>query len=114
MKRFALAFFAAIVALAACQKIDGSDSAEQNIILSASIEQSTPTKTEIGDDKNIVWSENDRIVAFLKSASVSQFQILPSFVGKNYADFSIISSSNPTIGSATGSTLWPTILTAAQ
>lgn len=99
MKRFALAFFAAIVALAACQKIDGSDSAEQDIILSASIEQSTPTKTEIGDDKNIVWSENDRIVAFLKSASASQFQILPSFVGKNYADFSIISSSNPTIGS---------------
>ena len=99
MKRFALAFFAAIVALAACQKIDDSASAEQDIILSASIEQGTPTKTEIGDDKNIVWSENDRIVAFLKSASASQFQILPSFVGKNYADFSIISSSNPTIGS---------------
>ncbi|MBR5856407.1 MAG: phosphodiester glycosidase family protein [Bacteroidales bacterium] len=93
MKRVLLLLLTAVIAFTACQNSDDYTPAEQGFVLSAKIEQGVLTKTEIGSDKDIVWSENDQIVAFMKSSVGSQCQILPEFVGKNYADFSILGDS---------------------
>ena len=81
---------AAVMSFAACQEV-GAPLAEENV-LSAVIEQDETTKTVMDDNNNILWSENDQIVAFMKSSYGHKYQVNPSFVGKSYADFSMISS----------------------
>ena len=61
-------------------------------VLSAQIEQDEETKTTL-DKGNVLWSENDQIIAFMKSSWGHQYQIKPDFAGKTYADFSKLSSS---------------------
>ena len=96
MKKSVFAFFAASLCLAACQievvepnAYDTSDN-----VLSAQIEQNEVTKTVLGESNNVLWSENDQIVAFMKSSYGHKYQIKPSFAGKTYADFSRVSSAS--------------------
>lgn len=96
MKKSVFVFFAASLCLAACQievvepnAYDTSDN-----VLSAQIEQNEVTKTVLGESNNVLWSENDQIVAFIKSSYGHKYQIKPSFAGKTYADFSRVSSAS--------------------
>ena len=93
MKKSVFAFISALLMVAACQnEIDESTTCCTSYdVLSARIEQDEATKTALGKKSNVLWSENDQIVAFMKSSYRHQYQIKPSFVGKNYADFSLVS-----------------------
>ena len=96
MKKSVFAFFAASLCLAACQ-IEIVDPNQPNVsddVLSAKIEQNEVTKTVLGESNNVFWSENDQIVAFMKSSYGHKYQIKSSFAGKTYADFSRVSSAS--------------------
>ena len=96
MKKSVFAFFAASLCLAACQIEDVEPNAydTSDNVLSAQIEQNEVTKTVLGESNNVLWSENDQIVAFIKSSYGHKYQIKPSFAGKTYADFSRVSSAS--------------------
>ena len=93
MKKSVFAFLAASLCLAACQ-IEIVDPNVSDDVLSAQIEQKEVTKTVLGESNNVLWSENDQIVAFMKSSYGHKYQIKPSFAGKTYADFSRVSSAS--------------------
>lgn len=94
MKKSIFLFLAIMLCLSACQnKIEELDiSNESDKILSAKIEQAEATKTALSESNNVLWSENDQIVAFMKSSYGQKYQIQSSFAGQTYADFSRISS----------------------
>ena len=96
MKKSIFSYLAVMLCLSACQiEIDGPDASnESDNILSAKIEQAEATKTILAENNNVLWSENDQIVAFMKSSYGQKYQIMPSFVGQTSADFSRISSSS--------------------
>ena len=79
--------------LNACQKNEVA-SISESATIHATIENEDATKTVMDENNNILWSENDRIIAFMKSSYGHKYQVKPSFVGKSYADFSIVSSGN--------------------
>ena len=76
----------------ACQEVE-APLAEENV-LSAVIEQDETTKTEMDENNNILWSANDQIIAFMKSSYGHKYNLIPSYVGKAYADFEPASSGN--------------------
>lgn len=81
---------AAALSFAACQEVE-APFAEENV-LSAVIEQDEATKTVMDDNNNILWSANDQIIAFMKSSYGHKYNLIPSYVGKAYADFEPVSS----------------------
>ena len=83
---------AAAMSFAACQEAE-APLAEENV-LSAVIEQDETTKTEMDENNNILWSANDQIIAFMKSSYGHKYNLIPSYVGKAYADFEPASSGN--------------------
>ena len=96
MKKSIFFFLAVILCSPACQvEIEElKPSNESDNILSAKIEQGEATRTSLDESNNVLWSENDQIVAFMKSSYGQKYQILPSFAGETSADFSRISSSS--------------------
>ena len=78
----------------ACQKNEVSVSLPEEVTIHAKIEDKDATKTVMDESNNILWSENDQIIAFMKSSYGYKYQVKPSFVGKSFADFSMISSGN--------------------
>ncbi len=98
MKKSIFLFFAAVFAFAACQETETYTPAGENLVLSAHIEQGMQTKTEMGEGNSVLWSDGDQIAAFMKSSAANQYQILSSFVGKSYADFSILQGNEPAVG----------------
>lgn len=98
MKKSIFLFFAAVFAFAACQETETYTPAGEDLVLSAHIEQGMQTKTEMGEGNSVLWSEGDQIAAFMKSSASNQYQILSSFVGKSYADFSILQGNEPAVG----------------
>ena len=93
MKKHLLGLMAILSILGACQKYEAASISEP-ITLHATIEDEDATKTVMDENNNILWSENDQIVAFMKSSYGHKYQVKPSFVGKSYADFSMVSSGN--------------------
>ena len=92
MKKCTLIMLAAAMSFVACQEAE-APLAEENV-LSAVIEQDETTKTEIDENNNILWSANDQIIAFMKSSYGHKYNLIPSYVGKAYADFEPASSGN--------------------
>jgi uncharacterized protein (TIGR02145 family) len=64
------------------------------VTIHATIEEKDATRTVMDENNNILWSENDQIIAFMKSSYGYKYQVKPAFVGKSYADFSMVSSGN--------------------
>ena len=95
MKKSLIILLAASLGFAACHNVEPTvPEAVDHAVLSAQIEQDEATKTVLSESNNILWSENDRIVAFMKTSYGHKYQIKPSFAGKTYADFSKVSSAN--------------------
>ena len=92
MKKFTLIILVAILSFAACQDVETTLVKEN--ILSAVIEQDDLTRTEMDENNNVLWSENDQIIAFLKTSYGHKYKVKPSFIGKSYADFSMVSSNS--------------------
>lgn len=80
--------------IVACHTVDITKHSEDYKILSARIEQKEDTRTILGEDDNVLWSETDQIIAFMKISNGQKYQIEPSYIGKTYAKFSRISSEN--------------------
>lgn len=94
MKRHILILLSIISLTLSCQKppMEGSDATSENLY--AKIESNTITKTKLGESNNVLWSENDQIIAFMRSSYGHRYKILPAFSGKTYADFAKVSSDN--------------------
>ena len=99
MKKSLFLALMASVALFACQKNDLADALFTPVVLHGELEEPVLTKTIIGSDNHILWSEGDQIVAYLKSSYGYRYQVESSFVGMTYADFSMVP---PSAGQAPG------------
>lgn len=93
MKKQLLGLMTILTVLGACQKNEVL-SLSEDITIHAAIEDKDATRTVMDENNNIIWSENDQIIAFMKSSYGHKYQVKPSFVGKSHADFSMVSSSN--------------------
>lgn len=91
MKKSLFALLAA-VCMVACQVEEPTGASKSDDVLSAKMEQSDLTKTQIGENNNILWSANDQIVGFMKSSYGHKYQIVPTFAGKAYADFTKVAA----------------------
>ena len=91
MKKQLLGLMTILSVLGACQKNEVA-SISESATIHATIENEDTTKTVMDENNNILWSENDRIIAFMKSSFGHKYQVKPSFVGKSYAEFSLVSS----------------------
>ena len=93
MKKQLLGLMTILTALGACQKNEVT-SLSEDVTIHATIEEKDATRTVMDESNNILWTENDQIIAFMKSSYGHKYQVKPSFVGKSYADFSMVSSNN--------------------
>ena len=104
MNKSFLFLLAAAMTLAACQKTEISAPSTEGAVLSATIEDVASTKTYMDADNNILWSEGDQVVAFMKSSYGSKYRLISSFAGKTYADFEPVSTGNG--GNLSAGTEW--------
>ena len=100
MKKILLAAAAALTALVACQKNEVAAPAADSVLY-ATIEETDATKTYMDSNNNIRWSEGDQVIAFMKSSYGHKYQLISSFAGKTYADFSIVSSGSGNLSAGT-------------
>lgn len=103
MKKQLIGLMTILTVLGACQKNEVSVELSEAVTIHATIEDNDATKTVMDESNNILWSENDQIIAFMKSSYGHKYQVISSFIGKSYADFSIVSSgsgSNLSAGNA--------------
>lgn len=91
MKKQLLGLLTILTVFVACQKNEVA-SLSEDVTIHATIEDKDATKTIMDENNNILWSENDQIIAFMKSSYGHKYQVKPSFVGKSYAEFLMVSS----------------------
>lgn len=88
-------YFIIVVAsalLAACQREDVPAQVTKYNSLYAKVENVVSTKTVMDESRNIRWSENDQVVAFMKSSLGLKYQIQREYVGKTSGYFYKVSS----------------------
>ena len=96
-----LIYIAALTLIAACNKAETPVPSQDSDIITAQIEQETATRTYMDAQNNIRWSEGDQVVAFMKSSYGHKYQLISSFAGKTYADFSLVSSGSGNLSAGT-------------
>lgn len=84
--------FTIVITLGSCNTDESQFMAAGPDILHAGIEQDTKTSLDAGN--NILWAEDDQVVAFMKTSYGHKYQVLPSFIGLTYADFARIDQSS--------------------
>lgn len=94
-------YIAALTLLTACNKVESPVPSQDSDIITAQIEQETATRTYMDAQNNIRWSEGDQVVAFMKSSYGHKYQLISSFAGKTYADFSLVSSGSGNLSAGT-------------
>lgn len=89
MKRRILTLVAALAVLAGCQQDGFIDMPSVvNDDLHASVEDmQSSTKTVLDENNNVLWSENDQLMAFMKSSLGLRYEIAQGSAGKTYARF---------------------------
>ena len=92
MKKQLLGLITILTVLASCQKNGVSVELSEAVTIHATIDDADVTRTVMDENNNVLWSENDQIIAFLKSSFGHKYQVKPSFIGKSYAEFSMIST----------------------
>lgn len=96
MKRTSIiisSIFALVATFSSCQKSESPVPAYEAVELIAEIEQMPSTKTVMDQNRNVLWLENDMIVAFLKSSLGLQYKIAEESVGKTSARFTRVETS---------------------
>ena len=102
MKRNLLSILAISAALFSCQKNEIYEPSSSSVDLHATIEDQTFTKTYMDENNNIRWSEEDQVVAFMKTSLGLRYQIKKEYIGKTSGYFSQVSSgSSSDIGAGT-------------
>ena len=104
MKKNILSALAICAALSGCQKNEISETLSSGGDLHATIEDVSSTKTYMDADNNIRWSENDQIVAFMKTSLGLKYQVAEESVGKTSARF--VKKTNGGSDDLYGGTYW--------
>ena len=85
----------AMLSLAACQVeelVTGHEANDADIY--ASVETLNATKTSMDQYNNVLWSEGDQIVAFMKTTLGIRYQIKEQYVGSTTGGFSKVTGSD--------------------
>lgn len=94
MRNFFIILMATAALSTACQNLENPSRTDSYETLTAQIEQDGISRTSMDGHGNILWSENDQIIGYLKSSYGYRYQVKPGFVGKTYADFSKVHGSS--------------------
>lgn len=95
---FMLALSAAV--LASCQKNEELSLVSENEVFTASVESfDAQTKTSMTQDRQVVWSSNDRIAIFQGSTIADEYKATDASAGKSNAIFDIVSDNSEVNGS---------------
>ena len=100
MKKIFIAAAAALTTIVACQKNELAAPAADSVLY-ATIEETDATKTYMDASNNILWSEGDQIVAFMKTSLGLQYQVTSSSVGKASARFEEVGSNGGGLNAGT-------------
>lgn len=100
MKKIFIAATAALTTIVACQKNELAAPAADSVLY-ATIEETDATKTYMDANNNILWSEGDQIVAFMKTSLGLQYQVTSSSVGKASARFEEVGSNGGGLNAGT-------------
>lgn len=89
MKKIGLLACAAIMCLFSCQKEEQSElyTVNDSDVLYASMEEAPSSKTAIGQERSVVWSESDCIISFMKKTLGCKYRITSDSVGQKSAQF---------------------------
>jgi len=98
MKRVLYAALAASAVLVSCQREEFEEPFYGYDELNAVIEEVEMTRTYKDESNNVLWSEDDRIVAFMKSTQGTQYKVKSG--GKPTASFTKVPSDDLVSGSA--------------
>lgn len=91
MRKYILAPIA-FFALFSCKKLEVvQDSVSEVAELFASMEHKDRTKTVLDDNNNVLWSEDDQLVAFMRTTQVLKYKIKEESVGTTSGGFSRVS-----------------------
>lgn len=94
MKNIFLLVCSILLMAVSCQKQELSPSSEVNgNDLYASIEAMNSTRTSMDQNNNVIWSEGDELIAFMKTTLSSRYQIKEQYIGSNSGGFSKVSYS---------------------
>lgn len=89
-----LSLLFAILCLSACLEKELSPEFQQdNNVLYASMEAIDATRTSMDEYNNVLWSENDQLVAFMKTTLGIRYQIKEQYVGTTTGGFSKVQDS---------------------
>ena len=84
-----LSLLSAVLCLAACQEKELSPEYQSdNNTLYVSMESIDATRTSMDEYNNVLWSEGDQIVAFMKTTLGARYQIKEQYVGTTTGGFS--------------------------
>lgn len=95
MKKLFVAFLA-VIGLVACQEELVPEYQDNNAEIFATMETLDANKTSIDQYNNVLWSEGDQLVAFMKTTLGIRYQIKEQYVGTTAGGFSKVS--NPDSG----------------
>ena len=93
MRKYILALIA-FFALFSCKKLEVvQDSVSEVAELFASMEQIDRTKTVLDDNNNVLWSEDDQLVTFMRTTLGLKYKIKEEYVGTTSGGFSRVPDS---------------------
>lgn len=110
MKKNIFVFISLMGIFAGCQieSINEPSRLDKSTVYEASTEVFTPqTKTSMTSDKQVVWSQNDRLAIFQGCTVADEFLVTESSDGKTSADFNIVSDNSEVNGSFSAGTEVP-------
>ncbi len=98
-KSVSVAILALLVAMVSCQKQEAyiSDTG----YLYAQIEDQPSTRTVMDDNNNILWSEGDKIIAFMKTSLGLEYEVASSSVDKPSARFEKVDNTDDGLNAGT-------------
>lgn len=97
MKRILSFALAVSTLLSACQMEEFAEPINENDELYASVEEFVLTRTQMGEGRSVLWSDDDRIVVFNKYTQGTQYKVKAG--GKTTASFSVVHSDDMMSGS---------------
>ena len=85
MRKILFSIFAALLIISCNDKELALESVITDTDLYGSIENIDATKTSMDQNNNVLWSEGDQLVAFMKTTLGSKYQIKEQYVGTNHS-----------------------------
>lgn len=100
MKKIAFMLAMSALLLASCQKNDELSLVSENEVFTASVESfDAQTKTSMTQNRQVVWSSNDRLAIFQGSTIADEYKATDASAGKSNAIFDIVSDNSEVNGS---------------